>query len=250
MASRSKKDASDALAQLERYISRDKRSSPLIEAVRRYQGELRQTITALKSDVESLHSGLASAAGSRDGLSEALGSAKSKLLQEEARHRQTQRDLAIAEAEVRRLSEELEPDDIPTFPADLSKDLGGFFALFKTLRRRVRRVPKPTNVIAIKGEKAVGIFEVGDFIQDYQHGDYITLGMFATVSALVGTPVCFTSKDNPVRKLEDKRKFAIIRWMRSWIAKEAKWKDKIFRSTDPDTTVRPGTFRYGGEQNG
>ena len=110
MAGRSKKDATEGLTNLKQYLRRDHSGLNMLKAIEKYLGELRQTQTTLKAEVERLGGQLANVAGVKDQVTSVAAKAVADLQREKYRTTQlafepvaTQREKPEAASRVGRI---------------------------------------------------------------------------------------------------------------------------------------------------
>jgi hypothetical protein len=250
MANRTKKDASDALSQLRKYLHRDPHACQLLEAMSRYQGQLRQDCAQLKTETTTLGDARGVTLLRNVTLTTKNQTLRLALDKEQAITNQLKGDLAQMQVRIKQLEKELEPADLETsdkIPDDLRTDVAAVKKLTKALQRRMKVAPK-MRLFQPSEDKRHSLIDVRSIVTDYSGDQYTTLGMFVTLSTMIGMPVSFEWKA-PGRKGigsilvapdSDSRDEALmhkqIHWLRRWIYRP-EWQTQLIEASEP---VEPG----------
>jgi hypothetical protein len=83
------------------------------------------------------------------------------------------------------------------------------------LRKRMPIPPVPHKV-SIPAKKPLA-FCIEQFITDFKDEQYLTLGMFVTVTVIMGFPLAFGRSSEVDGKQWDNKMEAFTRWIRDWI---------------------------------
>ncbi len=243
MAGRIKKDATTALKDLAHYLRRDPGASRNVAAIARYVGELRQTQAAMKTDAKVLVDQTEGLQERICGLETQLESVKSELHKSRSLHAQAKSKAAEAKHEAVVLGEKLEAQFNTDDPPYNLQCMDKFIALFKQLRRRMKKPPQPLAKAKVsatlgpsidvesmeaiadrvighvdqklvqrladkKAERSlpdipVSVCRLSDLVTDYRSEQFETLGIFVVITTLIGFPVSFHD-DNTMGEWRDK----------------------------------------------
>jgi len=246
MASKLRREAKAAMADLQKYVAHDETAMSYLTKVQDLQAQLRRTNAELRTQAaeadERAKKAVAALAPTNARIAELeaeLGKLTQKLTQITA-------DKTRLLKEQARLQAELEPKH----PAvEMTFDSMWFVNLSKEVRRRLRWAP-PTSGFSRAGK----YYEVRlhDVLFKQEGYDYNTLGMFVALMAMIGIPVGIevpgmqygkdTNIGSRMGKGQDKQMAKLCRWMRDWfIAPEDSTRTKLIaRSSLSDSSDKPG----------
>ena len=243
MANRTKKDASEALSQLQKYLYRDPHACQLLKAVSRYQGDLRQKCAQLKTETTTLADARGVTLLRNAALMTKTQTLQRALDKEKSMTNQLRCDVSQMQARIGRLEKELEPPSLESegdTPDDLREDITALKKLVKHLQRRMSRAPSLRRVTTHR----TAVIDLRKIVTSYSGDQYTTVGMFVTLSAMMGFRISFewdVPGEQEIRKLRSHKEYertvgGYIRWVRGWIG-EAEWQKQLIERSEP---VQPG----------
>jgi hypothetical protein len=233
MASRTKKDASDALEKLKDYLRRDRGGMNLLESIVRYLGELRHERAKINSDNDRLRTESLSLSVKMQRLESQVTSLREQLSAESSRRRQAESATASERYQLQELERKLAP---PELGDGATLDEGTLGRLIKDMARRMPKPPSPASCIAYSGGR-MDVFDLDDFVPKLADDEFMALGKFVVlVVASVADGVAFTfdRSDHRNRFRNMSKAFRngskgqkLNRWIRNWIAPGEEYKNSL-----------------------
>ena len=222
MGSKTKKDALDSLAFLEKYMRRDQTTKGPIARIQRYVSELRQSHSSLKSEVDSLEQSVGKLADARADASKQLAARTEELRVERTAHQQDQADLAAAKKRIAELEkEEGERNAIDTSGLDHGlDDIPEYKNLLKLLQRSWRRAPDPDA--DYDRSDYLYMFDIRRLVDGYSTDDCLKVGQFVLATCMTGFPLGFYARQEhkiDKDKLGHDVMVRYLRWTKRWIAR-------------------------------
>lgn len=223
MASRTKKDATEAMTRLKSYLRRDQQGQRLLAIVSRYLGELKQERTTLRDQLALTARNAEAASKQRISAEHNMVDLRAQLERLTAMNRQLTGDLAKTQIEVDSLKEELHPTDGMSMPdAPYTPHISELTALWKRTRRRVKQVPTARTMP--KDLTWVRPVHLSDVISDYDDDACLTAGLLAVFCALIGMPVLLLDNVGGLQAWRvhgkgqtDRAQARFFQWMAPWI---------------------------------
>lgn len=247
MASRTKKDANDALDGLRNYLCRDRGGIVQLESISRYLGELRHDKTKLTSENERLKAEVAGLVAKATELEAKAVLLSGELTAESSRRRQSESTAALTRQNIQALEDRI----TPTAPADLQINETKWWHLFKDTKRRIPTPPSPAHVDVSRGEK-VYVFELADFIRKFTSDEFLTLGQFVALFVACSFPgrIGFEAglNEHDSRKLlfkgmSHRRQRQFFQWMHTqWIQPQQEWKKALLDVQSAVSAVVDGEY--------
>ena len=239
MANRAKKDASEALSQLRKYLHRDPHACQLLEALSRYQGKLRQDCAQLKTETTTLGDARGVTLLRNAALTTINQKLRLALDKEQSTTNQLRREISQLQNQIDTLDAKATPDHLEPVDdvhPDLREDTEALHTLLKAVQRRMKVAPSPCD-----GKPHVIHIDVRDIVTDYDSDQYQTLGMLVTLCAMLNFPVAgiWNVSDEKKhlhvvtrnRKLwEEKILPRYVRWTRRWIDWGPRWERELMQA--------------------
>lgn len=227
MAGRAKKDAREAIAELEQYLRRDTTAMDRLKAVDRYMVQLRQEKTRSTEQVESLSATVEELRRSIARTEDELIRTKQELSRTDTLEIQAVARLATANEKVSALETQLnietECRDLPgDVPMRQQKKVQEFRRLLKNVRRRFRSPPMTS------GLRKHQAYDIADFVKECSSTEYMNLGMFVTVLAWSGFGCGFrVETESRLGGMGEKAAKKFIQWIRDWIGGDPKYEEIV-----------------------
>ena len=191
--SRAKRDAIAAMKEMANYLRRDLDGTKLLEVIKRYVGELRQTTSGLRTEVTHLTGNLERSRAHAEILESELQLAGIDLEKSKAAVRQKDEELRSICALAQNLtdvvncnSDEFVPDESHEIKRTYLQGIkGGMSQLLKLL---YALVPMPPRFM---DEESHPVLFLEDVVTGFSEDEYIKLGVLVMASAMIGMPVAF-----------------------------------------------------------
>jgi len=240
MANRIKKDGTSAMETLRKYLVRDRPGVAMLDKIILYAKDLRQQVSALKSENETLAGKAESLIRENSFDTTERNAAKQRLEKAGADLMQVKHELAKERTKVVELDEALSKDS-PVYQCGhpdnkaIEMDVVEIVRLGKRVRKTMKMAPLRTV------EQSVPMIELSQSIQFYDDYEYRKIGMFTVLSCFLNFPVGYWCGDPlhaNVLPLEQRRKFVV--WTTTWFGEKA-FNDMLFRATDTLAEVHPSS---------
>jgi Sec-independent protein translocase protein TatA len=227
VASKVKKQGSEAMASLKKWVRRDGRLTAWVADVAAWIADMRKTQANLKADNERLEKAAEAARSRNDATSAKLDEANERAASLQNELTNLQGLYATAMKYNDNLIKIVEdPADIDTEGMDLPAkmiDEAGYKTILKSLMRAYPKPPSPTG--SLPSKKTV-MFNAVDLVQD--PGSFALLGQFVVAVTIAGMTVGFfsTAKLTDTASMELQLKYT--RWTRGWVEKRAEWQEAVY----------------------
>jgi len=251
MAGKEKREALDAIRELQVYLRRDTRASSLIESVSKYVTTIRRKNSELSETAARVESSMLHCRGDVNALTANLLEANNALVVENGRAAQFARDLGASQKRIAELEARLESTFVAGDPCVEPKTDSErlFFSTAKHLRRRIRKAPKIAITSIPSRSIAIDPF---DIVREWTNDEFLTLGMMCAVLSAMSGETLFRCDRLKRSKADDDRMRGMVNWMSGWIDFSDEALEKIHdnerKSFTPGGNVveqrsgRPGRF--------